>query len=236
MNWISARKYQTLLVSLLALIFIYPVLGHSTEYRFLFDVLLSFVFLAALLVLFTDRRLRMLAIIIGGPLLLGTWMGLFFSDAPRRPVAIGFHTLTAVFLGFTVGALMLKFYQERSVTADAVYGAFCGYLLLGLTFGHIYSTIEWIKPGSFHGENASVTSKFVEEWHRHFLLIYFSFMTLTTVGYGDLTPAGDFARGVVVVEAISGQFYLAVLVAELIGRRVGQRSFHDSGGRDNAGS
>jgi len=222
MNLIARRKYEILLVSLIALVFIYPVLGHSADFRVLFDLLLTVVFLSALLVLFSNRRLRITALVLGGPVTVAMWTGYFWTDLPRKPIAVGFHSLTAVFLFFVVITLMRKFYRERSVTSDAVYGAFCGYLLLGLAFGHVYSTIEYLAPGSFRGAEP-IVDRFEAEWHRHFLLMYFSFMTLTTVGYGDLTAAGDFVRGMVVIEAVTGQFYLAVLVAELIGRRVGQR-------------
>src|SRR5262249_38672577 len=153
----------------------------------------------------------------------------------RMPFAVAYHIITALFLAFILITLMRKFYRERSVSADAVYASFCGYLLLGLVFGHIYSMVECMIPGSFYGDHA-IGEKFEAEWHRQFLLIYFSFITLTTVGYGDMKPMGDLARGLVVIEAISGQFYIAVLVAELIGRRVGQRSLHDPGNHGKPGS
>lgn len=228
----TTRKYQALLITLIALVFVYPILGHTNDYRLFFDILLTLVFVSAMLVLFTDRKLRVAALMLGGPVLVGAWTSYFLINVPRKPVAVTFHILTACFLSFTVAILVRKFYRERSVSADAVYASFCGYLLLGLAFGHIFSTIEWLAPGSFLG-NETIGYRLQAEWHRHFLLVYFSFMTMTTVGYGDMTPAADFARGMVVIEAIAGQFYLAVLVAELIGRRVGQRHEHDHGGHEH---
>src|SRR5262245_61959217 len=131
MNWIIKRKYQTLLLTLVALVFIYPVLGHSADFRVLFDTLLTLVFLASLLVLYADRQLRLITCVIGMPILIGAWMGHFFTGADRMPFAVAYHIITAVFLAFILITLMRKFYRERSVSADAVYASFCGYLLLG---------------------------------------------------------------------------------------------------------
>jgi voltage-gated potassium channel len=107
------------------------------------------------------------------------------------------------------------------VSAESICGALCGYMLLGLAFGHLYCILESITPGAFHGD-AEFAIQLRDQSRRHFLLTYFSFATLTTVGYGDITPVRDSARGLSVVEAILGQLYLAVLIAELIGKRVAQ--------------
>jgi voltage-gated potassium channel Kch len=63
---------------------------------------------------------------------------------------------------------------------------------------------------------------------RYFLLAYFSLVTLATVGYGDITPATELARSLAVVEAIVGQFYIAVLIADLIGKKLSQAVAHPS--------
>jgi hypothetical protein len=87
-------------------------------------------------------------------------------------------------------------------------------------FGHGYSLVEALAPGSFRGGDF-VTGP-PDPGRVHLTLTYFSFVTLTTVGYGDVAPAAGLARGLANVEAIVGQFYLAVLVADLIGKRVAQ--------------
>lgn len=109
------------------------------------------------------------------------------------------------------------------MTSDTVCGALCGYVLVGVLFGHIYCAIESLLPGSFHG-NGPVVEGLRDERSQHLLLTYFSLATLTTVAYGDIMPARGAARGLSVVEAVTGQFYLAVLIAELIGKRVSRSS------------
>jgi hypothetical protein len=106
-----------------------------------------------------------------------------------------------------------------------VCGALCGYLVVGLIFGHLYCLIELARPHSFHGP-LEVRMQLETHGERYFLLVYFSLVTLTTVGYGEIAPASELARSLAAVEAILGQFYLAVLIADLIGKRLaaGQRS------------
>jgi hypothetical protein len=85
----------------------------------------------------------------------------------------------------------------------------------------VYSLLEAVAPGSFRLRQDLATPVHDPE-RRQFLLTYFSPVTLTTVGYGDITPGSDPARGLAAVEAVLGQFYIAVLIAELIGKRVAQ--------------
>ena len=95
----------------------------------------------------------------------------------------------------------------RSVTAESLYAALSTYLLAGLFFGQIYWSIETIHRGSVVGPDPT----------SQFRTIYYSFITLATLGYGDYVPRTDVARGVATFEVIGGQLFLAVLVARLIG-------------------
>lgn len=221
MNRLLRRKFLVLLLSLILLLVIFPVLRGAFEGRLLVDVLATLVFLAALLAVFTQGYLRVVALLLGIPTVVGVWTGYVLPGVPGLPLALGFHILAALFLGFTVSVILRACYREATVSADSVYGAFCGYLLVGLAFGHLYTVIEAVAPGSFLRPE-TMALPLQHQDRLHFLFTYFSFATLTTVGYGDITPAREMARGLAVVEAVIGQFYIAVLVAELIGKRVSQ--------------
>jgi voltage-gated potassium channel len=211
----AGRRYRLLLFSLIGLILLTPLGGAGPVARIAFDVLTTAVFLLALWAVFATRRNRLLALILGIPTLLGLWTGFLIPGVPRLPLAIAFHGVATCFFSIAVASVLRSLYRERNITADSLYGAFCGYLMVGLVFGNIYTMLELIHPGSFLGD----ALKERDTQDHHFLFCYFSFLTLTTVGYGDIVPARDIARGVAIVEAICGQFYIAVLVAELIGRR-----------------
>ncbi|HJZ55558.1 MAG TPA: potassium channel family protein, partial [Gemmataceae bacterium] len=207
------------LLTLLAMLVVTPVLETTSATRLLFGVLFTLVFLASLPVIFTDRRLRLAALLLGVPTVVGVWTGYILPGLPRLPLAVGFHILAAVFFGFTIAAILRGIHREKDVSAEAISAALCGYILTGVVFGHLYTLVELLAPASFTGEGFAEPKS--DERH-HLLLTYFSFITLTTTGYGDITPRGALARGLAMAEAIVGQFYIAVLVADLIGKRVSQ--------------
>lgn len=134
-----------------------------------------------------------------GPLLL---MGVFCS---------------IVFLCLAIVFILKEVLSQRNVNFDCISGALNGYLLLGLFFGLTYQAVELIWPGSFvssghHFMQAVVPGQFRELKE----FFYFSLVTLTTLGYGDITPAGGPAISIATLEAVLGQFYMVVLVARLV--------------------
>ncbi len=109
----------------------------------------------------------------------------------------------------------------NQASGDAIFGAVCGYLLLGVIWSLIYSAVETASPGSFTLSGSPKTPMVAGRLDRG-ILGYYSFITLATVGYGDVTPSTPLARTLAWIEAISGQFYLAILVAGLVGIKVTQ--------------
>ena len=175
----------------------------STAIELLFGAIL----LAAVMPLGTPRRRRMLIIIVALLLL-------------ARPVAtevdLNKVSETALGLWALVGLLAAAGALRFVLTADQIEGehvfaALSAYLLAGIFFGVTYWAIEVAFPGSFVGP-----SDFSRE-----SAVYFSFVTLATLGYGDFLPKTDMTRGIVVFEVIGGQLFLAVMVARLIGLYTG---------------
>lgn len=212
----GSYKYLALLVALLLLIAVYPVFRRMDGSRIFSHVTVSAVYLTAGWVILTDRRLRILGLILVVPTLFGTWAGYEVAGLPEGAAIVAFHLFAATFQVFVLVVVLRGIARQETVTTDAIAGALCGYLLLGIAFGNVYCVADAVKPGMF----AAVAGTTPDE--RHFLLTYYSFVTLTTVGYGDITPTGDAARSVSIAEAVLGQFYLAVLIAGLIGKRLAQ--------------
>jgi hypothetical protein len=96
--------------------------------------------------------------------------------------------------------------RSTSVDAEHLYAALSAYLLAGIFFGNFYWVLQQIWPGTF-----AVTGDF-----SRMSAIYFSFVTLATLGYGDIVPRSDVARGLAIVEGVGGQLFLAVMVARLV--------------------
>jgi voltage-gated potassium channel len=129
-------------------------------------------------------------------------------DPAWSSAAFGFWALIALL----AAAESVRFVMTaRSIHADHVYAALGVYLLAGVFFGIVHFSVEQAWPGSY------VTASRPDAPFRLSDAIYFSFVTLATLGYGDVLPAGDVARGFAVLESVGGQLYLAALVARLVG-------------------
>ena len=156
-------------------------------------------------------RIGLVAVLIA---LAGAAGLLFGADAtPADRSAAGgsllLHGLIVAAVPFAIGrGLMAELRQSRRVTAPTLLGALCIYLLIGMFFSAIYGAIGAIDSGPFFAQEASATA-------REFL--YFSFVTLTTLGYGDLSPAEPLGRMLAVIEALVGQIYLVTVIALVVG-------------------
>ena len=196
------RRYAILFYMLLLTFVLSPILSTLKRSGILMESLLAASLLAAILPVRTVRRRPVL---VAGMVLV--WLA--------RPVAhwldhrvlstaiLGIWTL----IGLTAAAAALRFVlRARQIDAEHLYAALSAYLLAGLYFGLLYWVLEEIAPDAFN-----VAGPFSQT-----SAIYFSFVTLATLGYGDIVPRTDIARGLAVVEAVGGQLFLAVLVARLV--------------------
>lgn len=116
-----------------------------------------------------------------------------------------------IFLGLSCVVALRQVVAPGPVDLNRIVGAVCVFLMLGVIWAVLYYLLETIVPGSFSGLDSD--SEPLWFWR----LIYFSFITLTTLGYGDTTPANAFSEPLAYFEAIVGQFYIAVVVASLVG-------------------
>lgn len=112
----------------------------------------------------------------------------------------------------------------NDISPNRIVGAICIYLLLGVMWSIAYAVTEHLQPGSFRGLAEGVSASGSRDW------VYYSFVTLTTLGYGDITPLTQTARSLSLVEAIVGQFYIAVLVAGLVSAYISAKQ--EGGTRD----
>jgi hypothetical protein len=119
-----------------------------------------------------------------------------------------------ILIAFCAMSLLIALRQvllTDDIDWNRLVGAICIYLLLGFMFGLIHILIAWLLPGSYAGVGSPETDA---EGVRY---IYYSFVTLTTLGYGDVTPVRPLASAVAYIEAVIGIFYIAILVGTLIG-------------------
>ena len=125
------------------------------------------------------------------------------------------HILSILFMGFIVGIILSYLFGEEEITSDVIMGAICGYFLIGLLWNNVYALLEVLEPNSFQFSQSHDTGGGVD-------FIYYSFVTLTTLGFGDITPISNPAQSLSLLEAVMGQLYLAILVARLVGIHIAQ--------------
>lgn len=128
--------------------------------------------------------------------------------------------LNTLFLAYTILLLARKVFSNQAVTVDTILGAICIYLLMGFCWGMVYASLEMIVPNSFTRPEGTPLISHVDGLLRDFF--YYSFTTLSTAGYGDITPVSVSARYYSVTEIICGQLYLSVLIARLVGMHISQ--------------
>jgi hypothetical protein len=128
------------------------------------------------------------------------------------------YGLDAALTGLAMGFIAYSTWTEREVRLETIFGAIAGYLLLGLIWALLYGLLELSTPGAIRlGEDLRFPgSGVVAADQLDAKLIYFSFVTLTTLGYGDVTPASAGAATLAMLQAVTGQLYIAVLIARLV--------------------
>ena len=148
--------------------------------------------------------------------------GIVLSVATARSNSAVFQYLSlAALVGFLLLAIAHTFRQVAfgtDLSVNRLVGAICVYLLLGVIWALSYSVLELAAPGSFAGFNTHAGHGWHSEW------LYFSFVTMTTLGYGDLSPISATARAMAYMQAVFGQFYIAILVAGLVGAYIARKN------------
>ena len=208
-------RFAILLFSLL-------VLGASSGFatagigEILGNIAASAVLLAGLASMYHNRILLVVGCVLLVPALAARWTFFWLQASALAPVSILFSLL---FTGFNAGALFLYIQRRGSPTNDTVYGGICVYVLLGYCFALVFMLLQILIPGSFYfTHEAPVGIPQIESQ-----LIYFSFSTLTTVGFGDITPLNPPAKSFAMIEAVVGPMFVDVFLARLVGIRTSSR-------------
>src|SRR5215510_805455 len=202
-NWRYACLFYSLLLTL-AVVPLRRALGFPTG---LLELFLAINLLAAVVSIGgrkTRRVLLLFLVVVFVVRVSMTWLGL----AALASINLALWTVVALLaaasaLRFALGA--------RAVDRERLYAGLSAYLLAGVFFGVFYWVIEQTWSGSFAIPNEDVQNTFSLTG-----AIYYSFVTLATLGYGDIVPRSEAARGLAIMEAVAGQLYLAVLIARLV--------------------
>jgi Ion channel len=196
------HRYSILFYSILFILVAVPVLNMFKYGVVLIDSLLAANLLTAIMPVNLGKH-RTIVLTVMTVVWLSRPLALWLDNRMLSVITFGIWTL----IGLIAAAAALRYaFRARTIDAEHVYAALSAYLLAGLYFGLLYWVLEQLGLGAFATSgNFSRTTA-----------IYFSFVTLATLGYGDITPHTDIARSVAILEAVGGQLFLAVLVARLV--------------------
>lgn len=226
-EFLKEYPFGVLLGALLLIIVAAPLtarISHSVSFMHGQAAIAPFVLVltvASAIAMWTTPKHRTAALVFGAIVIVLLYLSTIFR---RDPLAAVHLTAQACFTGFVIVVMLRRVFSAPVVDANILCGAASLYMLVGVLMGFIFSIIEILLPGSFTiTPPGSTTLPHVVKpspgW-----LIYYSFTTLTTVGFGDVLPSSDLARSASVFEAVVGQMLLVVMMARLVGLHVAQVS------------
>ncbi len=211
------EKRLSVFLYLLFLAFFLAPFVDSVPARLLTSLFLTLFMVFGVISMSLHPAIRFLAGIVAGIAVVLRWM---MHLAPTPVIFLWGGFATFIFMIILTMVFLRKVFQESGpVTVDKIKGAIAVYLLFGLTWSTLYGLLDQILPNAFSLPAAGVL--FSAE--RQQILTYFSFVTLTTVGYGDITPTHDVSRMFAIMEALCGQLYPATLLARLVSLEVMNR-------------
>jgi hypothetical protein len=215
---IRSHRYLILLLMLVAAI----VLGMTfAPHAYVREAAVSILMAMVFFIVF-DRQSHRLISLCAGLIVVGALWTLRVLPSGERPgLEVAIHLGGAVFLALAVGVILRHLFERRAVNVDDILGTLCGYLLAAMAWANVYAMIELLAPGAF--DVAGPIKPALGLWHeRESLFLYFSLTTITTIGYGDVTPVASAARSAATLEGVFGQFYVAVVVAQLVGSKLAE--------------
>ena len=221
----SEKRFHILLFALLLLMVAAPAISlvHNPEHPVIASIFMSASFAVILLAAVYAVSERPGQWILSGILavftisLLAT--GRFLAN--NETLACG-HAVGILFLLYVLALILKHVFEAQTVTTDTICASLCAYMTFGVLYAIVYSFVELLMPGSFSPDPGGTgeSSAIVFGGEQTYRVLYYSYVTLTTLGYGDITPLSPVTRMLSVSESILGQIYLAVLVARLVGLHI----------------
>lgn len=211
-EWLPGR-FTLLLFLLPASMLLAPLLGNSIVGRLAFNAIVTLLLLVAVQAAALKAKARVVAWTLLLVSLLFRWSGHALHHVGLQGAS---DFLAALFLSLITIELFLYVVRARRVDIDLISAGLCVYLLLAVTFALLYSTLDRVAPDSFAMPADRVDAVTQASVGRVPDYVYYSFVTMTTTGFGDIRPVSQIARGLTVIEILLGQLYLVVMISRLV--------------------
>lgn len=216
------KEFSFLLTTLVTLLVLYPVFSGWIFGEIFSDIVLSTVLLAGVLALDERPRLLRIGLFLAVPAFFSKWL-LYFYFHPQ--IMLFSQVTLLLFFSFAAIMVLARILKEDEISTDTILGGISVYLLIGIIWALLLSIVLMLDHDAFRGLDIIIAEMEAgsRSQHRLYPLLYFSFVTLTTLGYGDIVPLSSTARALVVAEAVLGQLYLTIFVARLVGMYISDR-------------
>lgn len=214
--WSSDWSLTVFLVLLIVTVFIIMPLRHLSNAGSLGTSIFISLLLVSGVAAVSERRAP--TVIVTGVVIVTLVLRWMTHLAPSVEIASASGISALFCLGMLAGVVLIQVFREGPITWHRIQGAIAVYLLLGLMWGFGYELVLLYNPDSFQFANTGP-----EQGSPVSGIIYFSFVTLTTVGYGDITPLDPIARSLANIEALVGQLYPAILIGRLVAMEIQYR-------------
>ena len=211
LGWLRLNRFSFLLISMVLFLIFRPFVEDLVRIGFLMEIFVSAILLSGIYAVSEDRVSLVFALLTGLPALFTNWS---FQLLKSPSLLLIHHICAGLFFAVATIIIIRHLVNQKEITVDLIWGAVCGYFLIGFMWGDIFSLLETLQPGSFNLGEQGVPD--IDS------LIYFSFVTLATLGYGDIVPLTKQAQSLSIIETIMGQMYLAVNIAALVAIRISQ--------------
>ena len=211
--WWQQRGLTAMLILLALMIFVaLPLETLGVVSPWVVAVVTTLLLVSGVFALSSHRSTRVAMAVVAMAALAARWITLF---RPSRAMAVWDLSLAMLAIGVFTAFVLGQVFRAGTITPNRIYGSILGYLLLGVFWCFAYQLIHNLVPDTFHfpAPSAPVPGRLNHQ------LVYFSYITLTTVGYGDITPVGVIARTLATAEGLVGQLYPAILIARLVSLR-----------------
>ena len=225
-GFIADWRFSLLLLALICNILFAPLIADldlgPTAGSITIEIAFTFLLIILVFVVGHNKNVILLYVTIAFSALVFSWLNI---TNPSFIFSILSHLFSFTALTLAITLVIKESLLSKEVTMDTIAGSLCAYLLLGFAFASIYALIDIVAPASFI---SSIPGKegLIDLASSDLDRIYFSFVTLLTVGYGDIVPASPPAKLTTIIEGFIGQVYLVVLIARLVGMHVTQKSHH----------
>src|SRR5262245_15662310 len=227
MNSLKAHKHAILLAALVWVFLLQSFSHRDVLGPVLSDLTIAMMMLLVFLIVFHRRSSRLLACIALATAIVADLVHYALPGSAELPLWLIYHSAVLLLVGFATIVILRNIFEQGVVRADDVLGAVCGYLLASEAWSHLFMLIEIFLPESFNvspGFSADLDS-----WYgRIAVLSYVSLGSLTSIGSGAVVPVRPPATILTTLEAVFGQFYIAVVVAQLVSARLLQSSQRNS--------